>query len=75
MNLGVCSSSVASLKTVVRQWMMIRVDEDLQLTDDLVDKFENALRHDRRLIVNELSATFPQIPRSLLHEVITETLV
>ncbi|KAG5309177.1 SETMR methyltransferase, partial [Pseudoatta argentina] len=44
------------------------------LTDDIVEKIENALRDDRRLTVDELSAMFPQISRSLLHETITETL-
>ncbi|KAG5316946.1 SETMR methyltransferase, partial [Pseudoatta argentina] len=39
------------------------------LTDDIVEKIE-----DRRLTVDELSAMFPQISRSLLHETITETL-
>ncbi|KAG5317143.1 SETMR methyltransferase, partial [Pseudoatta argentina] len=43
------------------------------LTDDIVEKIENALRDDRRLTVDELSAMFPQISRSLLHETITET--
>ncbi|KAG5325007.1 SETMR methyltransferase, partial [Pseudoatta argentina] len=40
----------------------------------LTNKIENALRDDRRLPVDELSAMFPQISRSLLHETITETL-
>ncbi|KAG5317737.1 MOS1T transposase, partial [Pseudoatta argentina] len=40
------------------------------LTDDIVEK----ARDDRRLTVDELSAMFPQISRSLLHETITETL-
>ncbi|KAG5321343.1 MOS1T transposase, partial [Pseudoatta argentina] len=44
------------------------------LTDDIVENIENALRDDRRLTVDELSAMFPQISRSLLHETITETL-
>ncbi|KYN16305.1 PREDICTED: putative uncharacterized protein FLJ37770 [Trachymyrmex cornetzi] len=44
------------------------------LTDDIVEKIENALRDDRRLTVDELSAMFPQISRSLLHETITKTL-
>ncbi|KAG5317977.1 SETMR methyltransferase, partial [Pseudoatta argentina] len=44
------------------------------LTDDIVENIENALRGDRRLTVDELSAMFPQISRSLLHETITETL-
>jgi hypothetical protein len=39
-----------------------------------VGKIKNALRDDRRLTVHELSAKFPQIYRSLLHETITETL-
>ncbi|KAG5314668.1 MOS1T transposase, partial [Pseudoatta argentina] len=44
------------------------------LTDDIVENIENALRDDRRLPVDELSAMFPQIARSLLRETITETL-
>ncbi|KAG5324314.1 MOS1T transposase, partial [Pseudoatta argentina] len=44
------------------------------LTDDIVENIENALRDDRRLTVDELSAMFPQISRSLLRETITETL-
>ncbi|KAG5322963.1 LYRM7 factor, partial [Pseudoatta argentina] len=41
---------------------------------DIVEKIENALRDDRRLTADELSAMFPQISRSLLHATITETL-
>ena len=44
------------------------------VTDEIMEKIENALRHDRRLTVNELSALFPQISRSLLHKTITKTL-
>ncbi|KAF2895151.1 hypothetical protein ILUMI_11022 [Ignelater luminosus] len=44
------------------------------VTNEIVEKIENALRDDRRLTVDELSAMFPQISRSLLHETITETL-
>jgi len=44
------------------------------LTDDVVKKVENAVRDDRRLTLDELSAMFPQLSRSLLHETITETL-
>lgn len=44
------------------------------VTDEIVEKIENALRDDRRVTVDELSAMFPQISRSLLHETITETL-
>ncbi|KAG5327327.1 MOS1T transposase, partial [Pseudoatta argentina] len=43
-------------------------------SDDIVEKIENALRDDRRLTVDELSAMFPQITRCLLHATITETL-
>ncbi|KAL4089589.1 hypothetical protein QTP88_024602 [Uroleucon formosanum] len=43
-------------------------------TDDIVKKVENAVRDDRRLTLDELSAMFPQLSRSLLHETITETL-
>ncbi|KAG5318563.1 SETMR methyltransferase, partial [Pseudoatta argentina] len=44
------------------------------LTDDIVEKIENALRDDRRFTVDELSPMFPQISRPLLHETISETL-
>ncbi|KAF2887416.1 hypothetical protein ILUMI_18757 [Ignelater luminosus] len=44
------------------------------VTDEIVEKIENALRDDPKLTVDELSAMFPQISRSLLHETITETL-
>ena len=44
------------------------------VTDELVEKIENAVRDDRRLTVDELSDMFPQISRSLLHETVTETL-
>ena len=40
----------------------------------IVKKIENALRNDCWLTVDELSAMFPQIYRSLLHETNTETL-
>ena len=52
------------LKTVVRMPMVLRGVEDLQLWNEI----ENALREDRRLTVDELSAMSPQISRSLLHE-------
>lgn len=44
------------------------------VTDELVEKIEIAVRDDRRLTLDELSAMFPQISRSLIHETITETL-
>ena len=43
-------------------------------TDKIEEKIKNVLRDDRRLTVDELSAMFPQISRSLLNETITETL-
>ena len=45
---------------------MIRTEPSI--VNEIVDKIENALRDNRRLIVDELSAMFPQISRSLLHE-------
>jgi hypothetical protein len=54
--------------------MMIRGAEDLQLTDEIVRKIENAFCDNRRLTVDELSAIFLQISRSLLHKTITEIL-
>jgi hypothetical protein len=56
------------------QCMMINGTEDLQLTDKIVERIENALRDNHRLTVDELSMMCPQISRSLLHETITETL-
>ena len=59
---------------VVRLCMMIRGVKDLQWTDGIVEKSENVFCDDRRLTLDELSAMFPQISRSLLHKTITETL-
>ncbi|KAG8299788.1 hypothetical protein J6590_092508 [Homalodisca vitripennis] len=44
------------------------------VTDELEEIIEKAVRDDRRLALDELSAMFPQISRSLIHEKITETL-
>lgn len=44
------------------------------LTDELVEKTDEAVRGDRRSTLEELSVVFPQISRSLLHETIAETL-
>ncbi|KAF6216143.1 hypothetical protein GE061_000482 [Apolygus lucorum] len=44
------------------------------VTDELVEKIENAVRDDRRSTLDAISTKFPQISRSLLHETITETL-
>ncbi|KAL4084383.1 hypothetical protein QTP88_028206 [Uroleucon formosanum] len=44
------------------------------LTDDILQKVEKAVRDDRRLTLDELSAMFPQLSKSLLHETITESL-
>jgi hypothetical protein len=60
---------------VVHLYMMIRGVEDLQLTHKILGKkIEDALHDYCRLTVDELSAMFPQISRSLLHETITDTL-
>jgi len=37
-------------------------------------KIKINVREDRRLTVDKISAMFPQHPRSLLHQIITETL-
>lgn len=44
------------------------------LTDELVQKIEETVREDRRLTVDEISAMFPQLSRTLLYETLTETL-
>ena len=44
------------------------------VNDEIEETIENALRDDHRLSVDELSALFSQISRSLLSETITETL-
>lgn len=44
------------------------------VTDERVKKIDNVVRDDRRLTLDELSAMFPEISGSLLHETIKETL-
>ena len=44
------------------------------MTGEIVENIDKTLRDDRRLTVDELSAMFPQISTSLIHETITETL-
>jgi hypothetical protein len=44
------------------------------VTDETKEEIENALCDDHRLTVEELSAMFPQISTSLLHETNTATL-
>lgn len=44
------------------------------VTDELVRKIDEMVRDDRRLTLDEISALVPQISRSLLHEIVTETL-
>ncbi|KAL4091367.1 hypothetical protein QTP88_026069 [Uroleucon formosanum] len=73
-------------RTSVYEWCRefkngrMNVHDDLRsgrpsiLTDDIVKKVENAVRDVCRLILDELSAMFPQLSRSLLHKTITETL-
>ena len=45
-----------------------------RLTKICGKKIKNRLRDDRRLTLDELSVMFPQISKSLLHKIITETL-
>ncbi|KAG5324227.1 SETMR methyltransferase, partial [Pseudoatta argentina] len=60
-------------RTSVFKWCREFKNGRTSVHDDQ-EKIENALRDDRRLTVDELSAMFPQISRSLLHATITETL-
>lgn len=70
----------------VRQWV-IRFkngrtnvhDEDRSgrpsiVTDELVGKVDAKVRENRRFTITKLSLSFPQISRSLLHEIISEKL-
>ncbi len=45
------------------------------VTDKIVEKINNAAHDKRRLTLDELSATFPDIFRSVLHEKIKELLI
>lgn len=70
----VCTSGVGSLKngrTNVHD--NLRSGRPSISTDDIVKKIKNAVRDDRRLTLDELSAMFPPLSRSLPHETITET--
>uniref|UniRef100_A0A670Z1V8 Mos1 transposase HTH domain-containing protein n=1 Tax=Pseudonaja textilis TaxID=8673 RepID=A0A670Z1V8_PSETE len=44
------------------------------VTDELVAKVDDKIRENRRFTVTELSLSFPQISRSLLHEIVTQKL-
>uniref|UniRef100_A0A670YH07 Mos1 transposase HTH domain-containing protein n=1 Tax=Pseudonaja textilis TaxID=8673 RepID=A0A670YH07_PSETE len=44
------------------------------VTDELVAKVDVKIRENRRFTVTELSLSFPQISRSLLHEIVTQKL-
>ncbi|KAG5308730.1 SETMR methyltransferase, partial [Acromyrmex insinuator] len=44
------------------------------ITDELTTKIENAIRNDRRLTLDELHNLFPEISRSLIHEIVSEKL-
>ena len=44
------------------------------VTDELVQKVDEIVRDDRRLTLDEISALVPQISRTVLYDVVTETL-
>jgi histone-lysine N-methyltransferase SETMAR len=44
------------------------------VTDDIVSKVNEKIRENRRFTIRELSLFFPQISKSLLHEIVTEKL-
>jgi histone-lysine N-methyltransferase SETMAR len=44
-------------------------------TDDLVELVQERIMENRRFTITELSSHFPQISRSLLHEIVTEHLL
>ncbi|KAG5348043.1 SETMR methyltransferase, partial [Acromyrmex charruanus] len=44
------------------------------ITDELTTKIENAIRNDRLLTLDELHNLFPEISRSLIHEIVSEKL-
>ncbi|KAG5308158.1 SETMR methyltransferase, partial [Pseudoatta argentina] len=44
------------------------------ITDELTTKIENAIRNNRRLTLDELHNLFPEISRSLIHEIVSEKL-
>ena len=44
------------------------------MTDELVAKINEKIHENRRFTITEFSLEFPQIPRSLLHEIVTEKL-
>lgn len=44
------------------------------VTDELVAKVDEKIQESRRLTMTELSFSFPQISRSLLHEIVTQNL-
>ncbi|KAG5330757.1 SETMR methyltransferase, partial [Acromyrmex heyeri] len=44
------------------------------ITDELTTKIENAICNDRRLTLDELHNLFPEISRSLIHEIVSEKL-
>lgn len=71
---------------VVRQWVRFfkngrtNVHDDERsgrpslVTDDLENKVNEKVREDRRFTISELSHHFPEISRSLLHEIVTKKL-
>ena len=44
------------------------------VTDELVAKINEKIHENRRFTITEFSLEFPQISRSLLHEIVTEKL-
>lgn len=44
------------------------------VTDEIVSKVDEKIKEDRRFTITELSLSFPQISRSLLHKIVTQKL-
>jgi len=51
-----------------------RSDRPTIVTDELVPKIKEKIRENRRFTITEFSLEFPQISRSLMHEIVTEKL-
>jgi len=70
----------------VRQWCIVfkndrtnvhdeeRSGRPTIVTDELVTKINEKIHENRRFTITEFSLGFPQISRSLLHEIVTEKL-
>ena len=45
------------------------------VTDDMMEKIENAILEDRHLTINKLLTMFPEISRTLIHEIFQKNLI